>query len=197
MAQTGWLIANPAAGQKADLTTNPAWPEEARAALARAGVAADLHLTEYARHATALARAAASAGVQLVEAAGGDGTVREVATGLIGTQTVLGILPLGSVMNTARALNIPRDLEQAAANVERHRGRHIDVDGVRRRLPMHADGQALGRTPAAFELLPGALRVRAGSALPGGPSAVLGSEYPLLPADCLCALPLIKCAAVA
>jgi diacylglycerol kinase family enzyme len=37
-----------------------------------------------------------------VVAAGGDGTIREVIPALIGTPVKLGILPLGSAMNTAR-----------------------------------------------------------------------------------------------
>ncbi|MER3404015.1 MAG: hypothetical protein C4289_01570 [Chloroflexota bacterium] len=68
--QAGWLIANPEAGQKAGLATRAAGPEEARAALERAGLAVDVHLTEYAGHATELARAAAKAGGELVIATG-------------------------------------------------------------------------------------------------------------------------------
>jgi diacylglycerol kinase family enzyme len=65
-------------------------------------------------HATELARRAVAEGRGLVVAAGGDGTVNEVAQGLVGTAAVLGVLPLGSVMNVARTLHLPRDLEAAA-----------------------------------------------------------------------------------
>ena len=51
-------------------------------------------------------------GCPLVVAAGGDGTVNEVAQGLAGSDVVLGVMPLGSVMNVARTLHIPRDLEE-------------------------------------------------------------------------------------
>lgn len=60
--------------------------------------------------------------------------------------------------------------------VERLQGRRVEIDGVRRRLPLHADGEALGRTPATFELSPGALRVLAGVSPPGERSAVTGSR---------------------
>jgi diacylglycerol kinase family enzyme len=50
----------------------------------------------------------------MVIAAGGDGTVNEVAQGLVNTDVTLGVMPLGSVMNVARTLHIPRDLEAAA-----------------------------------------------------------------------------------
>lgn len=57
--------------------------------------------TEYPGHATELAREAALRH-SLVIAAGGDGTVGEVATGLIGTDATLGILPLGTGNDFAR-----------------------------------------------------------------------------------------------
>lgn len=58
-------------------------------------------------HAMELARDAARSGHQLVLAAGGDGTVHEVANGLIGTETVLAILPAGTTNCFARDLGLP------------------------------------------------------------------------------------------
>ena len=54
-------------------------------------------------------------GCDLVVAAGGDGTISGVAQGLLGTDTPLGILPLGTANVLARELGIPVDLEGACA----------------------------------------------------------------------------------
>jgi YegS/Rv2252/BmrU family lipid kinase len=67
----------------------------------------------------------------LVIAAGGDGTVAEVAEGLVGTSAVLGVVPLGSVMNVARMLGIPRDLDEAAQVINDRRVARIDVGRAR------------------------------------------------------------------
>lgn len=55
------------------------------------------------------ARYASSKSYDMVVAIGGDGTIRQVAGGLIegGGNTALGIIPLGSVNNLAHALDIP------------------------------------------------------------------------------------------
>ncbi|HLH27189.1 MAG TPA: diacylglycerol kinase family protein [Chloroflexota bacterium] len=108
------LIFNPNAGHKLGLTTNAGGPHEVQQALRAAGVAFEPRPTEYAGHATKLAWAAVAAGHRLVIAAGGDGTVGEVAQALAGTDAVLGVMPLGSIMNVARTLCIPRDLMAAA-----------------------------------------------------------------------------------
>lgn len=63
--------------------------------------------TQAVGHAMILARESAAAGHGLVLAAGGDGTLGEVANGLAGSQTVLGPLPLGTANSFARELNMP------------------------------------------------------------------------------------------
>lgn len=70
-------------------------------------------LTERPLHATELARAAAEAGAAAVIAVGGDGTVNEVACGLLHTNTAMGIIPFGSGNGLARHLKIPMDTSEA------------------------------------------------------------------------------------
>ena len=69
----------------------------------------DIVKTGYIGHATEIARDAASQGVDVVCAVGGDGTVNETARGLIHTDTALGIIPAGSGNGLARHLHIPID----------------------------------------------------------------------------------------
>ncbi|MDZ7267896.1 MAG: diacylglycerol kinase family lipid kinase [candidate division KSB1 bacterium] len=69
--------------------------------------AGDIELTAAPGEATRLAGEAARRGYHLVAAVGGDGTVNEVASGLVGTDTALGIIPRGSGNGLARGLGIP------------------------------------------------------------------------------------------
>lgn len=62
--------------------------------------------TEYAGHATELAREAANKGAELVVAVGGDGTVNEIASALVGTETALIIVGTGSGNGLARDLGM-------------------------------------------------------------------------------------------
>lgn len=88
-------------------------------ALTKAGFAVSTHTTTGPGDATGAARKAASAGFHGVLACGGDGTVNEVATGLCGTRTALGIIPLGSGNGLARHLGIPIDDRAATRVIER------------------------------------------------------------------------------
>ena len=121
------VIYNPSAGFKAGLPTNRASADEVRAAMARHGLGDELVVAESEDEAVAAARAAADAGYDVVVAAGGDGTVGTVACEMLYRETALGVLPLGSVMNIARMLEIPRDLDAAAAIIARGETRVIDV----------------------------------------------------------------------
>ncbi len=77
--------------------------------------------------ATALARRAANDGAPIVFALGGDGTVREVAAGLLGGNAVLGVLPAGTTNVVARALGLPLQPLAAARSLKRLAAREIDV----------------------------------------------------------------------
>lgn len=66
----------------------------------------------------------------LVIAAGGDGTIEAVASGLINTHTTLGIIPLGTYNNVAACLGIPMRVEQACALIACGSARCIDVGQV-------------------------------------------------------------------
>jgi YegS/Rv2252/BmrU family lipid kinase len=137
------LIINPHAGQKLGLATNTSTVDAVQAALQAAGVTAELAETQGPGHATELARAAAREGVPLVIAAGGDGTVAEVADGVLHTETAVGIMPLGSIMNIARTLCIPRDLNGAAAVIANGAVLTMDVGRVDGRLFLEAGGVGL------------------------------------------------------
>ena len=73
----------------------------------------ELRLTEYAGHASEIAKECANEGVDIVVAIGGDGTVNEVARSLVHTQTALGIIPCGSGNGLARHLCLPLDIKKA------------------------------------------------------------------------------------
>jgi YegS/Rv2252/BmrU family lipid kinase len=81
-----------------------------------------------------LAREELAGGADTVVAAGGDGTVNAVASALVGTDRVLGVLPLGTWNHFARDLRIPTDLESAARVIRDGEMRTVDVGEVNGRL---------------------------------------------------------------
>ena len=113
-ARTFRVIRNPAAGIASALTPGGGSAAAIGELLERHGIVADVLEPEDETAARAAVRQAVADRVDVVVAAGGDGTVHLVVGGLVGSDTALGILPLGRVMNIARSLGIDRDLDVAA-----------------------------------------------------------------------------------
>jgi len=137
------LIVNPHAGHKLGLTTNLGTQAAVTAALEAAGLHFEVQETRWPGHATQLARQAVQDGCKLVIAAGGDGTVSEVGEALVHTDAALAIMPLGSIMNMARTLCIPRDLHHAARVIAAGNVLAMDVGRVSNRIFLEAGGVGL------------------------------------------------------
>lgn len=82
--------------------------------------------TEFAKHGTTLAKEAARNGAYAVVAVGGDGSVNDVAQGLLGTNTLLAIIPKGSGNGMARTMQIPLDTDEAIKVI--NKGNVTDMD---------------------------------------------------------------------
>jgi YegS/Rv2252/BmrU family lipid kinase len=90
-------------------------------------------------------RAIAERGDQLLVVGGGDGTISAAASALIGTETSLGILPLGTLNHFARDLGIPTELAEAARLIARRPERRVDVAEMNDRI--FINNSAIGLYP--------------------------------------------------
>lgn len=77
-----------------------------------------------------LARAATTRGFDVVAAAGGDGTIGEVVNGLVGTQAVLAVLPMGTGNDFSRCLGFGTDLALAVDALRSPQTLEIDVPAI-------------------------------------------------------------------
>jgi diacylglycerol kinase (ATP) len=99
-----------------------------------------IEFTKERGHAKELAREAVSRHFDVVFAVGGDGTVNEVAQGLIHTKVAMGILPKGSGNGLARHLGIPLKLNHALNLLESSRQENIDTIWVNDQLSVNVSG---------------------------------------------------------
>lgn len=109
------LIINPISGTR----TKRGVAAKCMRKLSREGIDVEVLYTEKPGDATVFAQAAASKGYLGVIAAGGDGTVNEVAAALRSTGTALGIIPLGSGNGLARHLGLSMDPSEAIEVIAR------------------------------------------------------------------------------
>ena len=134
------VIVNPVAGAN---STRRKWLRISQL-LKRVGLSFDYEYTEGVGHAIELARAAASDGYQYLVAVGGDGTVNEVANGILSSTnstTALGIVSTGTGSDFVRSVGIPRDYTSACSFLTSNRRLLIDV-GV---VEYQRQGQTLKR----------------------------------------------------
>jgi len=98
------LIYNPASGQHSPWRRKVI--DDALALLRRTGVEAEAMETQAPGSAGALAAEAVSRGCDTILACGGDGTVHEILQRLVGTPTVLGVVPMGTANALAANLGL-------------------------------------------------------------------------------------------
>lgn len=135
-----------AAGDRLLVVANPATRRDIRRVIAALRAAApegidiDVRITSRAGEARELA-ARYAGDARIVIAVGGDGTVAEVASAVIGRDTPLAILPGGSTNIIARELRIPTRPDEGAALIfGPHRVRRIDAGYSARRIFLHMAG---------------------------------------------------------
>jgi diacylglycerol kinase (ATP) len=95
--------------------------------LARRGVHCEVKETEYKGHAVELARTAST---EVVVAVGGDGTVNEVANGIIRTDKKLAIMPTGSGNDFVKSVGVPTEFDSALEVLLRGKSKRIDCASV-------------------------------------------------------------------
>jgi diacylglycerol kinase (ATP) len=119
-----YVVINPAGGRSDPAATRKALEHH----FGDGGWQFEVYETTGKEDVPALVREAAAKGASVVVAAGGDGTVSDVVSGLVGSDAALGIVPLGTGNILARELNIPLDLQQACALIAgSHSLTRIDV----------------------------------------------------------------------
>jgi diacylglycerol kinase family enzyme len=106
--------------------------------------------TEAQNHATEIGREARDGGYDVVVSFGGDGTLNEVANGLVGTDMPMAILPGGSANVVARSLGIPNDVVDATEHLlslaDEWEPRKIDLGRVDERYFVFACGAGIDAT---------------------------------------------------
>jgi diacylglycerol kinase (ATP) len=87
----------------------------------------EVDYTKQKKHALELTKTAIAKKPDYIIACGGDGTINEVASCLVGTSIKLGIIPVGSGNGLASNLKIPRDFDKAIAIIKKGHSTAIDV----------------------------------------------------------------------
>jgi diacylglycerol kinase (ATP) len=135
-----FLVANPVAGSGAALAAL----SRVHAALDAAGAEYRVALTAERGHASRLAARALAEGWDAVVAVGGDGTVHEVANGVLDAGTgAFGVIPVGTGNDFAYAAGIPRGVEAAVGRLLRGDVRPVDAGRVNGRWFVNGVGMGL------------------------------------------------------
>jgi len=99
-----------------------------------------IEFTQSPGHATELAKSAVDQKMDYAFAVGGDGTVNEVAKGLLGSQVAMGILPKGSGNGLARHLGLHMSFKKSLDIIPFHGEKMIDTLSVNGKLSVNVSG---------------------------------------------------------
>jgi len=129
------LIFNPAAGRGSAKRSLP----EIQSALNAAGIIPEVLATRAPGDATTLALQAAKDNVELVLSVGGDGTLQEVANGLVQAERgdsvpTLGIIPVGTGNDFLKTLGVPGEWKGACERIVQGQTRTVDVGRINGRV---------------------------------------------------------------
>ncbi len=144
------VILNPTAGSPEHVRS---WQERAKS------LAGDcpIRVTSHSGEAEAMARRAVEEGFVRIVAAGGDGTVSQVANGLAGSNAILGVLPMGSVNVFAMELGLPlHNLQRCWDIIENTNLRLVDMPSANEKYFVQLagvglDAQVVKETSLAFK----------------------------------------------
>ena len=115
-----------------------------------------VYATSRTGEAESFARRAAQEGYQKIVAAGGDGTVNEVVNGIAGTNTTLGVLPIGTMNVFANEIGLPtHDLDSCWRVIQNENTRLVDLPIANQKFFVQLagvglDAQVVKETSSAF-----------------------------------------------
>lgn len=97
-------------------------------------VDARIHLAQSGGEIVELAKKLAGSEAEIIVAGGGDGSVSAVAEEVLKADKILGVLPLGTLNNFSKDLQIPQEIEEAVRIIAERRVKTIDVGEVNGRI---------------------------------------------------------------
>jgi len=104
---------------------------------------AEIVITDETMDVHQLAQDAVERGSRMVVGGGGDGTLSSVAAALIGTDVMMGVLPLGTLNHFARDLGIPPDLEEAIRTLTDGEPMLVDIGEINDQIFLNNSGLGL------------------------------------------------------
>lgn len=131
-----YAICNPVAGGGLGLRVG----RQVEEFLKKKGVPFEFHLTERPGHAIQLARAAGQSGADTVLSIGGDGTALDVARGIYGSGSALGVIPAGTGNDFIKALKTPKEPMKALEHILSHPAVPTDVGWMNGQLFLNEIG---------------------------------------------------------
>ena len=120
------FIVNPISGNGNNLLT----PETVSRVFNLDQFCFEIKETQKPKHATELTNASIIEGADIIVACGGDGTVNEIASCLVGSSVKLGVVPMGSGNGFAATLKIPKSIIGALNIIKESNNTQIDVGEI-------------------------------------------------------------------